>query len=96
MTGPEHYREAEQLLSDASYQRDRNGHPVRKDGTTFQPGEHAALIARAQVHATLALAAATAAQLADRYVGDGAHINNWQPAIGWKPELPKEETPHVF
>ena len=45
MTGPEHYREAEQLLNEAD------------DDSTIVPAD---LIAQAQVHATLALAAATA------------------------------------
>lgn len=49
MTGPEHYRAAEQLLADVS-----TGGFV-SDGT-----ECANTIAAAQVHATLALAAATA------------------------------------
>ncbi|MEE1812642.1 hypothetical protein [Streptomyces sp. BE133] len=47
MTGPEHYREAEELLTQAS----RNF--LRGDDTT-------SAVAAAQVHATLALAAATA------------------------------------
>lgn len=61
MTGPEHYIEAERLLSDASFAKGENGaFPVRRDGTAFAPGEHAALIARAQTHALLANAAARA------------------------------------
>lgn len=53
MTGPEHYREAERLLSRAI---DRDGPDVA---------------ATAQVHATLALAAATAAVRIDHMpVGD--------------------------
>ncbi|GLZ34858.1 hypothetical protein Lesp02_70450 [Lentzea sp. NBRC 105346] len=53
MTGPEHYREAEQLLAyieDGAY-RDRMH--------LSEAAEHS-IAARAQVHATLALAAATA------------------------------------
>lgn len=49
MTGPEHYREAEALLTSAS----RNF--LRGDDTS-------SALAAAQVHATLALAAATADQ----------------------------------
>ncbi|MFF7829771.1 hypothetical protein ACFZCM_31600 [Streptomyces rochei] len=52
MTGPEHYREAERLLSVAT----------SSDQTTYE-GENPEAdrtIAEAQVHATLALAAATA------------------------------------
>lgn len=51
MTGPEHYREAERLVGDAH-------HWSYGDGN--DPAVGAALAAEAQVHATLALAAATA------------------------------------
>lgn len=53
MTGPEHYREAEQLLTDA----------FSSKLTTYEGENPEAdrLIAAAQVHATLALAAATEA-----------------------------------
>jgi hypothetical protein len=73
MTGPEHYREAERLLGMAH--RFTYG-----DGADATVG--AALAAEAQAHATLALAAATAGQLADRYVGDGNHIDYWRTALG--------------
>lgn len=54
MTGPEHFRTAELLLADVS-----------PDGSTRPEADvssrwHASAIARAQAHATLALAAATA------------------------------------
>lgn len=49
MTGPEHYREAERLLAESAV----NG----SEGTYFVRPES---LAAAQVHATLALAAATA------------------------------------
>lgn len=51
MTGPEHYRQAEQLLHEL-----RDGHA---EGTDV-PG----ILTAAQVHATLALAAATATPMA--------------------------------
>lgn len=73
MSGPQHYREAERLLAGAQNVMDVA--PV--DGLTRT--ECAAL---AQVHATLALAAATAARLADRYIGDSDHINDWRAATG--------------
>ncbi|MCT2591091.1 hypothetical protein LHJ74_14435 [Streptomyces sp. N2-109] len=63
MTGPEHYRAAERLLSDASFAAHPQGRPVRRSGGEYGPGEHAALIAQAQVHATLALATQTSAAL---------------------------------
>jgi len=43
-------------------------------------------------HATLALAAATAAQLADRYIGDGDHINDWRAATSNVPHIAAETT----
>lgn len=51
MTGPEHYRQAEQLADWAHHQTFGDG---------GDPVTGAALAAEAQVHATLALAAATA------------------------------------
>lgn len=63
MTGPEHYRAAEQLLERAA-RRDRHGVPL-ESGTPE-------LIATASVHATLALAAATGGidPLASRWHSD--------------------------
>ena len=59
MEGPQHYREAEQLLSDASFTRSEHDlSPVTRGGAYLAPATHAVLLARAQVHATLALAAA--------------------------------------
>ena len=55
MTGPEHYREAERLAGMAH-------HWTYGDGA--DPVAGAALAAEAQVHATLALTAATAMQAA--------------------------------
>ena len=46
MTGPEHYRAAEHMIEEAQ--------------DPAEPGDRAFLIAEAQVHATLALAAAFA------------------------------------
>lgn len=68
MTGPEHYREAERLLNPKGVLY------------TAVPEEIPAVIAQAQVHATLALAAATA--LGAR--GDG-HPDEPRPA-GMHPE----------
>lgn len=67
MTGPEHYREAERLLEI----------PV-----SVEPQDQGAVIAlhlAAQVHATLALAAATVEQTASRGPGDVGH--DWWGAI---------------
>jgi hypothetical protein len=67
MTGPEHYRQAELLLEQAEDPHDD------QDTQT--------LTARAQVHATLALAAATAQPHADQYVGD--EQATWQAHREW-------------
>ena len=64
MNGPEHYREAERLLRDASCLGER--------GNRYYPegdGQSSA-IAAAQVHATLALAAATAGPFVEVSVGE--------------------------
>ncbi|MEV8600480.1 hypothetical protein AB0465_11440 [Streptomyces griseoviridis] len=53
MNGPEHFREAERLLSEASF-TDVTGAPVTREGILRRPDERDALIARAAVHATLA------------------------------------------
>lgn len=53
MNGPEHYRRAESLLEQL-----RKAHASMT--TTVNPERAAAALAEAQVHATLALAAATA------------------------------------
>ncbi|MFF3310526.1 hypothetical protein [Streptomyces sp. NPDC002952] len=57
MTGPEHYRAAERLLSDASFE-DSIGNPVTRQGLPMRLEANAALIARAKVHADLARIAA--------------------------------------
>lgn len=72
MTGPEHYREAERLI--ASSYRDGELSPE-------------ALIAEAQVHATLALAAATA--LNDNEPGlPACEWKTWREVAG-TPDLPE-------
>lgn len=51
----DHYREAQRLLSEASF-TNVYGDPCTRDGDLMTPPQHAALVQRAQVHATLALA----------------------------------------
>lgn len=64
MTGPEHYRTAEVLL--ANLRDEMAGSP----GTPLRTKEQQAqMIAEAQVHATLALTAATAEPVANKYDG---------------------------
>jgi hypothetical protein len=55
MTGPEHYRRAEQLVESAT----RRGEGELEDEIVVSD-DHPGIIAAAQVHAVLALAAATA------------------------------------
>ncbi|RMB85592.1 hypothetical protein [Streptomyces shenzhenensis] len=76
MTGPEHYTRAEQLLREV-----RDGH---QEGTDV-----AAILAAAQAHSTLALAAATA--LNDHSADEGGmpllDHRAWAEAAGvWKPK----------
>lgn len=66
MTGPEHYREAERLIEEANHVGHQD--PERGNG----------ILAAAQVHATLALAAATATGLADHPSDDW---DEWRPAV---------------
>ncbi|XMN09356.1 hypothetical protein ACK8N7_26600 [Streptomyces griseobrunneus] len=79
MTGPEHYREAERLA-------DRAHHFTYGDGA--DPVTGAALAAEAQVHATLALTAATAMQAAvdgsEPGMG-GGEFAAWYEIAGVKP-----------
>lgn len=74
MNGPQHYREGERHLSAASFLDKPGGRPVDPAGAMHH-------LMAAQAHFGAAQAAATAARLADRYVGDGTHISDWRAAI---------------
>ncbi|MFE1205694.1 hypothetical protein ACFW5V_28820 [Streptomyces sp. NPDC058762] len=78
MNGPQHYREGERHLSAASHLDKPGGKPV-------DPGASMYHLQAAQAHFAAAQAAAEAAQLADRYVGDGPHINEWRNATSEDP-----------
>jgi hypothetical protein len=65
VTGPEHFKQAEQLLADA-----RSGTPEEP----YYIGDIGPTLAAAQVHATLALAAATAMGCASE---DGPPAPDW-------------------
>ncbi|MEO6088981.1 MAG: hypothetical protein ABIQ18_38300 [Umezawaea sp.] len=68
MNGPQHYSRAE-VLSEQSYEADP---------------EHAMyLLARAQVHATLALAAATAMSTVAEEIPGSYQPDQWADLIGW-------------
>ena len=68
MTGPQHYEEAERLLEVAALNR----------GTVIAE----AAIPAAQIHATLAAAAATALTAGDRYQAMQADMTEWRMAAG--------------
>jgi hypothetical protein len=64
MTGPWHYAEAERLIAGITHNR------------MLESGDHRDILALAQVHATLALAAATAG-IADPF----ARTDDWTKVI---------------
>ena len=66
MNGPEHYREAERLIDTASGEQPSADHAK-------------VILAAAQAHATLALAAAVAGPVASQYDGD----ENYARSRGW-------------
>ncbi|MBP2331271.1 hypothetical protein JOF56_011656 [Kibdelosporangium banguiense] len=71
MTGPEHYQRAEYWADTAEQAKKNNSSDV------------AELVGLAQVHATLALAAATASPLVHKMCGDSSRTTDWGYAIGW-------------
>ena len=84
MTGPEHYAEAERLLAVA----DRH-----TSGVTYGP-EWTLTLTAAHVHATLALAAATAVGTAGPGHTAWADIAATKPS-GSKPEPPSDSPPSL-
>lgn len=66
MNGDMHYREAERLLGVA-----------RSEHGSLNAAELTVLVAEAQVHATLALAAATALRTTSHYIGDSPEVTYW-------------------
>lgn len=84
MNGPRHYREGEQHMSAAERLDRPGGKPVDPTASMFH-------LMAAQAHFNAAQAAAVAAQLADRYVGDGEHISEWRKAIGAVDQAPAED-----
>jgi hypothetical protein len=87
MTGPEHWREAEQLTGQASAVMDADYGWMASLSTEERLQRRAAYLADAQVHATLGLTAAVIAgitmQPADRH--------EWQKAID--PDYAAEQAP---
>lgn len=74
MTGPEHFAEAERLLRQSS-------------SVSLHDGHAQLLAAQAQVHATLALASATALAATDKYIGDSDQVTEWAHCIQPHPPL---------
>jgi hypothetical protein len=79
VNGAEHYRAAERLIGPVL---DPGGGPV---GPKVPMAVVQERLARAQVHATLALAAAHAATVVVPLMGDDPQITEWGRAIGWAP-----------
>ena len=79
MTGPEHYREAERLIELAESVDWQDGDPARPSRAEYAQ----TVLASAQAHATLALAAATAEPIAQAYSGreDVSIPQAWSAAI---------------
>lgn len=71
MNGPQHYAEAERLLSEAAVY----------DATTDQTTTDLVKLTASQVHATLALAAATAYPAVRDWCGDETHEGNDWTAV---------------
>jgi hypothetical protein len=70
MNGTDHYRAAEILLDNAKLEHG-----------LLNAAEVAVIVAEAQVHATLALAAATALSMTTHMVGDTVEITQWAEVI---------------
>lgn len=76
MNGPQHYREGERHLSAAS-------HLDRPGGKAADPAASMYHLMAAQAHFAAAQVAVAVDRLADRYVGDGPHINEWRNTVSW-------------
>lgn len=76
MNGPQHYREGERHMSAASFLDKPGGKPVDPTAAMYH-------LMAAQAHFGAAQVAVDADRLADRYVGDGPHINEWRDAVSW-------------
>ena len=84
-TGPEHYREAEMLIEGAKKHRFDHEGDWQKDTERHAIAD--ALIAEAQIHATLALAAATAltGAVAAGLYDEQPDLVEWTEAAGVAP-----------
>jgi hypothetical protein len=90
-SGPEHYKAAEHLLSQASFVASPDDpQPITPTGHEMRHDVHHGLVARAQVHATLAQAAAIALSCpVDDQPPEDA--KQWHKVAGSKPSTPPED-----
>ena len=90
MTGPEHYREAERLAEQADEWLDADHGWKASMSTSERLERRAADLAAAQVHATLALAAATAlSTVTDE--APMAEFDAWSEVAGVVPTRPAKQ-----
>jgi hypothetical protein len=87
MTGPEHYMQAENLLTQAEPRDPQRDQGLSRLAPFARPEEREQMIAKAQVHAVLALAAATALGSGGREGADsmstaGRARQAWERAAG--------------
>ncbi len=80
MKGHEHYLEAERLIERADAWLE---HAALENGEADAVAGFHMAMAHAQVHATLALAAATAMPDVSRFMGDSDRVTDWGHAVGW-------------
>lgn len=71
MNGPEHFAAAELCLAEAA----------EDEGDGYTPEERAQLRGQALVHATLALAAATALHATNDYPSSAPIVREWHPYV---------------
>lgn len=82
MTGPEHYHVAEKLTEQADAVMDAEHGVYASMGTDERLQRRACMLAEAQVHATLALTAATALSGITLTLPDGSDLAaDWNTAI---------------
>lgn len=82
-TGPEHYAEAQRLVNLAYTAAPMFEGEVLPAITIADGTRIANILAAAQVHATLALAAASSMPILHRMMGDAKEVTHWANAVGW-------------
>lgn len=78
MTGPEHYRKADEILAFVARRKAKlNGQRMSAEAVGTEMAVLDAELAEAHVHATLALAAATAQNIRQRSAMDAGLADEW-------------------